>query len=124
MSLTSNDTGGDQDYPKLALDCSNWRLWIEKAEDYLRERKHHLADTMISAAWWVPADPEDADPAVAFRNLPVESETEQRFKVVHQQAFAFLRRKLCDALFTKTLTMQHKTVPDLLRFLRTLWNDG
>ena len=31
------------DFPKLTLTCSNWRLWIEKAEDYLLERKHYRA---------------------------------------------------------------------------------
>jgi hypothetical protein len=119
----------DSDFPKLALTCSNWRLWIEKAEDYLRERKHHRADTMISAAWWIrPAPvanaPAPVDPALAFRNLPATDDDERSFKIIHAQAFAYLRRKLTDALFTKTLNIEHKTVPELLRFLRGLWNDG
>ena len=114
------------DFPKLTLTCSNWRLWIEKAEDYLRERKHHRADTMISAAWWVPPanGQVPVDPALAFRNLPATNDDERSFKIIHQQAFAFLRRKLADALFTKTLNIEHKTVPELLRYLRGLWNDG
>jgi hypothetical protein len=119
----------DSDFPKLALTCSNWRLWIEKAEDYLRERKHHRAEAMITAAWWTPpapvqGAPAPADAALAFRNLPATNDDEKDFKIIHMQAFAFLRRKLADSLFTKTLNMPHKNVPELLRFLRGFWNDG
>ena len=84
---------------------------------------------MITAAWWIwPAPvanvPAPVDPVLAFRNLPTTNDDERDFKIIHQQAFAFLRRKLADSLFTKTLNLEHKTVPDLLRFLRGLWNDG
>ena len=40
------------------------------------------------------------------------------------QASAFLRRQLSEALFNKTLELEYKTVPDLLRFLWLQWNDG
>ena len=45
---------------------------------------------------------------------------------MHQQAFAYLRRKLCDGLFNnlKTMSMKNKTVPALLRLLLVTWNDG
>ena len=43
---------------------------------------------------------------------------------MHQQAFAYLRRKLCDGLSNMTMSMKNKTVPALLRLLLVTWNDG
>ena len=128
MSLTSEADGNDKDFPKLELNCGNYLVWREKAEDYIRGQPHHAADTMIEAAWWV-ATPDDEgdvppDPADAFLALPTNNEMQRQFKVVHQRVFAFLRRKLCDGLFQKTMTMKVKTVPALLRLLRDTWNDG
>ena len=56
--------------------------------------------------------------------LRTNNESKKQFKVVHQQAFAYLRRKLCDGLFNKTTGMKHKTVPTLLRLLHVTWNDN
>ncbi len=129
MSLASNDVDNDKDFPKLALDCGNWAVWREKAEDYIRGLRHYQADTMITAAWWVEPEADDEgdvedDPADAFLQLPTNTESARQFKVVHQQAFAYLRRKLCDGLFNKTMGMKDKTVPALLRLLLVTWNDG
>ena len=124
MSLASETDDNDKDFPILKQDFSNWAVWIEKVEDYLRGAKHYKADSMISASWWVPEADDEGDPAIAFRQLPTSSKAEQDFKVVHQAAFAFIRRKLSSSLFQKTIAMRHKTVPDLLRLLRTTWNDG
>ena len=118
MSPTSEGS----DFPKLALDCSNWRTWIEKAEDYLRERKHYRAGDIITDTWWNGEGGQD--PALEYRALPTRTEDEKKFKIIHMQAFAFLRRQLSEALFNKTLELEYKTVPDLLRFLRLQWNDG
>jgi hypothetical protein len=54
----------------------------------------------------------------------VANNDEKTFKVAHQQAFRFLRGKLEEAIYNKTMQLQHKTVPHLLRFLRKEWNDG
>ena len=132
MSLASETDGFDKDFPKLELNCGNYLVWREKAEDYIRGQGHHAADTMIEAAWWVSpvvdegdeGDDPPEDPADIFLNLPTNSETQRQFKVVHQRVFAFLRRKLCDGLFQKTMNMKVKTVPALLRLLRDTWNDG
>ena len=125
MSLSSDTDGGDdKNFPTLKQDFSNWAVWIEKVEDYLRGAKHFMADSMILAAWWVDDGSGAADPVTQFRQLPVRNESEQKFKMVHQEAFGFIRRKLSSALFQKTMGMQHKTVPELLRLLRTNWNDG
>ena len=78
MSLASEMDDNDKDFPTLKPDFSNWIVWIEKAEDYLLGAKHHKADTMITAARWVPADG-GADPALAFRQLPITSKPEQEF---------------------------------------------
>ena len=115
MSLASNELDNDKDFPKLALDCSNWAVCREKAEDYIRGLRNYQTDSMIDAAWWVAPETDDEfegdsideqvrDPADAFLNLPTTSESGRQFKVVHQQAFAYLRRKLCDGLFNKTMS--------------------
>ena len=108
-----NDLDNDKDFPKLALDCGNWAVWREKAEDYIRGLRHYQADTMITAAWWVEPEADDEgdvedDPADAFLQLPTNTESAKQFKVVHQQAFAYLRRKLCDGLFNKTIINEHE----------------
>lgn len=118
MSLNSESDGG---IPKLRDDCSNWRLWIERVEDYLRGRKHYRAEDIIAASWW---NGRGQDPAIEYRNLPVDNDDNKAFKIIHQQAFGYVRRALSDALFSKTLELTHKTVPDLLRLLRNEWNDG
>ena len=46
MSLNSESDGG---IPKLRDDCSNWMLWIERVEYYLRGRKHYRAEDIIAA---------------------------------------------------------------------------
>ena len=99
MSPTSEGS----DFPKLALDCSNWRMWIEKAEDYLRERKHYRAEDIITDTWWNGEGGQD--PALEYRALPTRTEDEKKFKIIHMQAFAFLRRQLSEALFNKTLEL-------------------
>ena len=131
MSLTSNELDNDKDFSKLALDCGNWAVWIEKAEDYIKGQGHHAADSMIVAAWWKAPERADddegddpVDPAIGFRSLPTNSESQRQFKVIHQRTFAYLRRKLSDGLFQKTMNMKSKTVPELLRLLRDNWNDG
>ena len=40
-----NDLDNDKDFPKLALDCGNWAVWREKAEDYIRGLRHYQADS-------------------------------------------------------------------------------
>ena len=72
MSLASDTDGGDdKDFPTLKQDFSNWAVWIEKVEDYLRGAKHYMADAMIFAAWWVDDGSGAPDPAIRFRLLPI-----------------------------------------------------
>ena len=125
MQPNGDTDGGDyKDFHKLKSDFSNWVVWIERVEDYLCAAKHYLADSMWEAAFWVPEEEDEVDPVLHFRNLPTNNKSEQEFKMVHRGAFGFIRQKLSNALFQKTVKMPHKTVPDLIRFLRTAWNDG
>ena len=111
----------DRDFPKLHANCSNWRVWLEHANDRILGCNHWRADDMIKALKW---DGQGNDPAAVFLNLPVSNNDEKAFKVAHQQTFRFLRGKLEEALYNKTMQLQHKTVPHLIRFLRNEWNDG
>ena len=121
MSLSLSTYDHDNNFPKLHASFSNWRTWIEHAKDHIQGGNPWRAGQMVKDTWW---DNNGADPALVYLNLPTTNADEKAFKVAHQQAFRFLRSKLEDAVYNKTMQLEYKTVPHLLRFLRLQWNDG
>ena len=123
MSLNGDDEKGSSRLPKLTRD--NHLTWMAKVKDYILSLDHdNAADIWQAYAW--EADPEDSDD----EEDPAEQDYQQadnandrKLRTQHNKAFALIRRSLSTEIFAKTLRLSH-SVPKLLRFLQSNWNDG
>jgi hypothetical protein len=98
---------------------------MAKVKDYILSLDHDDAADIWDAYAWV-ANPEDSDDEEDpvdrdFQNA--ENAGERKLRVQHNKAFRLIRDSLSQEIFNKTLRLPH-SVPKLLRFLQSNWNDG
>ena len=105
------------------LTRGNYPTWIEKVRDYIMALEHDDAPDIYHAFEWVPAGPNDADPADHDYQAVGNSASAKKLRVQHNKAYQFIRNALSSEVFDTTVGMPH-SVPKLLRHLRSYWNDG
>jgi hypothetical protein len=110
---------------KLAKD--NFLLWSEKIKDHILALDCEDAEAIWDAFTWTPdpAQPSanQEDPALAYSSLPSSNAPQRKTKQKHAAAYAYIRRALSPAVFSKTIG-QPTNVPLLLRLLKRNWNDN
>ena len=133
MSANSNNNGAEtRGLPKLARDGSNRQLWFALVQDLVAALPIPNTQAFITAWKWVPQQPNEPDPALAFTNLPENTLAAQKRYHEHAKAFSVIRRSMDPQLIQKTLSVPWpgggtgvpRNVPLLLRYLQGLWNNG
>jgi hypothetical protein len=110
------------------LTKNNFLLWSEKVKDHILALDCEDAEGISWEAFiWtpnpaqLPADQED--PALVYSILPSGSVAQRKTKQKHAAAYAYIRKALSPAVFSKTIG-QPTNVPLLLHLLERNWNDN
>jgi hypothetical protein len=105
------------------LTRDNYETWMAKIEDYICSLDHDDAPDIWEAYKWDQGEQDGDDDPADYDYQDANSANEKKLKRVHNKAFKYIRQHLSHEIFQTTLRVP-RSVPKLLRHLRTYWHSG